>query len=77
MFDRIFIQAIGLKQNGRSISPEITIKAILARGKVKYVPSGVRPRQIGSRFKLHKDGFGYLWLLLRGFGHKIKLMPWF
>jgi len=77
MFDRIFIQALGLTQNGRSISPEITIKAILAEGKVEYLPSGVRPRQIGSRFKLHKDGLGYIWLLIRGLGHRMKLFPWF
>ena len=77
MFDRIFMQSIGLTQNGRSISPEITIKAILAGGKVEYLPSGVRPRQIGSRFKLHKDGLGYIWLLIRGLGHRIKLFPWF
>ena len=77
MFDRIFIQAIGLTQNGRSISPEITIKAILAGGKVEYLASGVRPRQIGSRFKLYKDGLGYIWLLIRGLGHRVKLFPWF
>ena len=77
MFDRIFIQSIGLTQNGRSISPEITIKAILAGGKVEYLPSGVKPRQIGSRFKLYKDGLGYIWLLIRGLGHRIKLFPWF
>lgn len=77
MFDRIFIQALGLTQNTRAISPEITIKALLAGGKIEYLPSGVRSTQIGGKFKLHKDGFGYLWLLIRGFFHRTKIILWF
>ncbi len=76
MFDRVFIQAVGLTQTVRSISPEITLKGLLAGGKVEYLPAGVRPKQIGSKFKLHKDGFGYVWLLIRGFGHRIGI-KWF
>lgn len=77
MFDRVFIQALGLSQNGRSISPEITLKGILAGGEVEYLPCGVRSREIGAKFKLHKDGFGYLWLLIRGFGHRTRTILWF
>jgi len=77
MFDRIFIQALGLTQNTRAISPEITIKALLAGGRIEYLPSGVRSAQIGGKFKLHKDGFGYIWLLVRGFGHRTKIILWF
>ncbi len=77
MFDRIFIQALGLTQNGRGISPEITLKAILAGGKVEFLPTGVRLRQIGAKFKIGKDGFGYLWLLVRCVGHRTKLVYWF
>ena len=76
MFDRVFIQAVGLTQTFRSISPEITLKGLLAGGKVEYIPAGIRPKQIGSKFKLHKDGFGYVWLLLRGLGHRIGI-TWF
>lgn len=76
MFDRVFIQAVGLTQTGRSISPEITLKALLGKGVVEYLPSGVRSKQIGSKFKLHKDGFGYVWLLVRAFGHRIGI-AWF
>ena len=76
MFDRVFIQAVGLTQTVRSISPEITLKGLLAGGKVEYLPAGVRSKQIGSKFKLHKDGFGYAWLLIRGFGHRIGI-TWF
>lgn len=77
MFDRVFIQALGLTQNTRAISPEITIKALLAGGSIEYLPSGVRPAQIGGKFKLHKDGPGYLWLLIRGFFHRTKTILWF
>lgn len=77
MFDRIFIQAVGLTQNSRAISPEITIKAILADGKVEYLPSRVKPVEIGGKFKLSKDGFGYLWLLVRGSLHRFGFIPWF
>jgi len=77
MFDRIFILALGLTQNSRAISPEITLKGLLAGGKVEYLPSGVRPREIGGKFKLLKDGLGYLWLLVRAFGHRTKTVLWF
>ena len=77
MFDRIFIQALGLAQNTRAISPEITIKALLAGGRIEYLPSGVRPVQIGGKFKLYKDGPGYLWLLIRGLLHRTKTILWF
>lgn len=77
MFDRIFIQALGLTQNTHAISPEITIKALLAGGRIEYIPSGVKPVQIGGKFKLYKDGPGYLWLLIRGFFHRTKTILWF
>ena len=77
MFDRIFIQALGLAQNTRAISPEITIKALLAGGRIEYLPSGVRSAQIGGKFKLYKDGPGYLWLMIRGFFHRTKTILWF
>lgn len=76
MFDRIFIQTLSLTQNGRSVSPEITFKAILAGGNVEYISSGVRPPLSSSNFRLHKEGLGYLWLLIRGLGHRIGI-AWF
>ena len=77
MFDRIFIQALGLTQNTRAISPEITIKTILAGGKIEYLPSRISSAEIGGRFKLFKDGFGYLWILIRGFFHRVGIILWF
>lgn len=77
MFDRIFIQSLGLTQNSRAISPEITLKAILAGGKVEYLPSAIGTVEIDNKFKLHKDGFGYLWLVIRGFVHRNNIIMWF
>ncbi|OGQ47330.1 MAG: hypothetical protein A3H42_05865 [Deltaproteobacteria bacterium RIFCSPLOWO2_02_FULL_46_8] len=76
MFDRAFVQALGLSQNGYSICPEITLKALLAEGKVEYVSSAMRPSPMNKDFKLAREGIGYLWLLLRGFGHRIGIL-WF
>lgn len=76
MFDRIFIQSFGLSQNGFSISPEITLKALLAGGKVEYIVSKVKSKPLNKDFKLYKEGISYLWLLLRGFSHRIGIL-WF
>lgn len=75
MFDRVFIQALGLNQNGFGICPEITLKALLAEGQVQYIPSGVKSHA-GKDFKLYKEGFGCLWLLIRGAAHRCGLL-WF
>lgn len=76
MFDRIFLQALGLSQNGFSISPEITFKALLARGKVRYLTSSFKNIPLNKDFKLYKEGIGYFWLLYRGFLHRIGV-SWF
>lgn len=77
MFDRIFIQSLGLTQNSRSISPEITLKGLLAGGRIEYLSSGMKEGRIGGKFKLHKDGPGYFWLLIRGFFHRARTILWF
>lgn len=76
IFDRVFIQAIGLNQNGYSICPEITIKTLLAGGKVEYITSINKSVLINRDFKLYIEGIGYFWLLLRGFMHRIGVL-WF
>lgn len=76
MFDRIFLQALGLSQNGFSISPEITFKALLCRGKAAYIASSSRDVPVSKDFKLYKEGIGYLWLLFRGAMHRIGVL-WF
>ena len=76
MFDRIFLQALGLSQNGFSISPEITFKALLAKGKVTYLVSSCKNVPLSKDFKLYREGVGYLWLLYRGFLHCLGIR-WF
>lgn len=76
MFDRTFIQSLGLNQNGYSICPEITLKALLAGGRVEYISSGTKSVPIKRDFSIYKEGLGYIWLLIRGFAHR-KGILWF
>lgn len=76
MFDRAFIQALGLTQHGYSICPEITLKGLLADGKVTYISSTIRTTPLNKDFKLSREGLGYLLLLMRGVGHRIGVL-WF
>ena len=76
MFDRVFVQSLGLIQNGHSICPEITFKVLLAGGKLEYISSNLKTALINKDFKLYKEGVGYFWLLVRGFMHRIGIR-WF
>jgi len=76
MFDRVFIQSFGLSQNGFSICPEITLKTLLAGGKVEYITAKVKSKPLNKDFKLYKEGIQYLWLPFRGFFHRIGIL-WF
>jgi len=76
MFDRVFVQGLGLAQNGHSICPEITFKVLLAGGKLEYVTSNFKSAPINKDFKLYKEGIGYFWLLIRGFAHRLGIL-WF
>ena len=76
MFDRVFLQALGLSQNGFSISPEITFKALLAKGRVAYLASSCKEVPLSKDFKLYREGIGYLWLLYRGCLHRLGIR-WF
>ncbi|MBI4433252.1 glycosyltransferase [Candidatus Uhrbacteria bacterium] len=75
-FDRAFMQALGLTQNGYSICPEITLKGLLVGGKVAYVPSRPQVNRANQDFSLLREGPGYVWLLLRGAGHRAGI-SWF
>jgi glycosyltransferase involved in cell wall biosynthesis len=76
MFDRVFIQAIGVTRNRFSVCPEITIKSLLAGGKVEYVSSTVKRVEGIHDFKLVKEGVGYILLIVRGFLHRLGIL-WF
>jgi len=76
IFDRVFIQALGLNQNNHSISMEITLKTLLAKGKLAYVNSKMETVPYNQDFKFLKDGIGYSLLLARGFLHRVGIL-WF
>lgn len=76
MVDRVFIQSLGLTLNGYSISPEITYKTLLAGGKVVYLSSHLQQAPLNKDFKLYREGLGFVWVLLRGFCHRLGML-WF
>lgn len=75
MFDRVYVQALGLTQNGYAICPEITLKGLLGGGRMTYVPTAPKPGRAGD-FSLLRDGPAYAWLLVRGVAHRVGV-PWF
>lgn len=76
MFDRVFVQALGVSRNRMSLCPEITIKSLLAGGKVDYVPSTTMSLKGESDFRLWREGPGYLLVVLRGLIHRLGIR-WF
>lgn len=76
MFDRVYLLALGLTQNGYALCPEITLKAMLGGGRVAYVPTVPRPSGARGDFFLFRDGPAYAWILLRGAFHRLGV-PWF
>lgn len=75
MFDRVYVQALGLTQNGYALCPEITLKGLLGGGRVAYVPTAPRVERSGD-FRLLRDGPAYAWILVRGLVHRMGV-PWF
>jgi hypothetical protein len=76
MFDRTFMQALGMTHTGYSLCPEMTLKGVLAGGKVVYVPSTLKTSALNNDFHLLKEGPGYLRVLLRASLHRIGI-SWF
>jgi hypothetical protein len=76
MFNRVFIQSLGINRNGFSLCPEITVKSLLAGGQVVYIPSSLRPVPGTSTFSLSREGIGYFLVVFRGFLHRCGLL-WF
>ncbi len=76
MFDRTFMQALGITHNGYSMCPEVTLKGVLAGGKVVYVPSTLKTSSLNKDFHLLREGTGYLRVLLRASFHRMG-MSWF
>lgn len=76
MFDRLFIQALGITRNRFSICPEITIKSLLANGKVEYIPSTVKPIKDLHDFKLRREWLGCVLVVVRACLHRCGVC-WF
>ena len=76
MFDKLFIQSLGMTRNRFSICPEITIKSLLAGGKVKYIASSMKQHVGITDFKLYREGLGYFMVVMRACLHRIGLL-WF
>lgn len=74
MFDRVFVQALGLTQNTHSICPEITLKVLLAGGKLEYLSTNAESAPVNKDFKVYKEGVCYFFLLVRGFLHRIGIL---
>jgi dolichol-phosphate mannosyltransferase len=78
MFQRVDMVGMGLKQNRFSVSPEITFKTLLSGGRVEYVAAGQGTRQIGaSKFYFRREAFGYGYVLIRAWLHRMGLIFWF
>ncbi|MDO8599651.1 MAG: hypothetical protein Q7S02_06095 [bacterium] len=76
MFDRVYLLALGLTQNGFALCPEITLKGLLGGGRVAYVPTTPQPTRERGDFSLFRDGPAYAWLLVRGVAHRMGI-AWF
>ncbi|MCK4789359.1 MAG: hypothetical protein KAV87_36795 [Desulfobacteraceae bacterium] len=76
MFDRVFVQALGLTCNNHSVCTEITFKVLLAGGKLAYVTSNAGTFSVNNDFRIYRDGIGYSWVLVRGFLHRVGVL-WF
>jgi dolichol-phosphate mannosyltransferase len=78
LFDRERILELGMTQNRFSISPEIFLKSYLSGLKIDYVLGAQGTRKVGfSKFKFTKEGFGFLYCLVRAWLHRHKIIYWF
>jgi glycosyltransferase involved in cell wall biosynthesis len=78
MFNRAEVLSMGLTRNRFSISPEITLKVLLAGGRIDFVAAGQGIRERGvSKFKFLKEASGYIYILLRAWLHRMNLIYWF
>lgn len=78
LFERKPMLDIRLDSNRFSISPEITFKVLLRGGRIEYVAAGQGRRIYGrSHFSFRKEGFGYAYVLLRAWLHRIGAKSWF
>jgi dolichol-phosphate mannosyltransferase len=78
LFERRQILDIGVSSNRFNISPEITFKFMLSGRRIEYIAAGQGTRKRGkSHFSFRKEGFGYAYVLLRAWLHRIGITSWF
>lgn len=77
-FDRVFVQAVGLSANRFNVCPEMTFKALLAGGRIDYVPGRPRPYRHGvpEKFKLPWEIGGYAYVVMRAALHRFGVLTW-
>ena len=77
IFRRIDVLAMGLSSNGFGISPEIFFKVLLSGGRIEFVSAGQGVRRHGkSKFIFRREGFGFAYVLLRAWLHRLGIL-WF
>ena len=77
LFDRVLVMALGTTSNRFSLSPEVLFKVYLSRGRIVFVPGRQRIRQQGeSKFVLHREIIGHIYVLFRAWLHRIGFL-WF
>jgi len=75
MFRRVDVLALGVHSNGFSISPEIFFKVLLSGERVEYISHSQGVRLYGeSKFLFSREGFGYSYVLLRAWFHKLGIL---
>lgn len=77
LIDRIYLMAIGIRSNGRAVVPEISLKMCLSGAKVASIEEvQVSTKPDILQFRLMREGFGYVYVLLRAWWHRLGF-SWF
>ena len=72
-----FIRKLNLHSDGFEISPECSVKAFLAGGRIGEVPGQQTHRKIGSsKFYFRRVFKGYFAVLVKGLLHRLRLRPY-
>ena len=72
-FDIDYIKGLDLESSGFEISPEITLKTFLHGGRITELRGRQGRRLVGeSKFFFSKEGFGYMYVLLRAFSVRLR-----
>lgn len=77
MFKKTAFIELGIHMNGFAIGPEIFLKHLITGKTIEYVFAVQGERSRGSsKFSFLKEGFGYIYCLLRAGLHKKRIAFW-